>query len=210
MSQFPKQYGCDRRLHNSFNSDAVSLGMFADNFKLTDHWHAFMSPFGIAEPIWSCCRGVSPFEQNCGPTAVHQNASCPAFTANGSAPHFSKINDQRSSKSVIPSRQQKLTDAFINGVLQCLGVIRLSVACRSKVACLSHRFNSPEVSCQRSVLRTKRGCSSLIVADGSQPKPEAPVTEHSLLSLRLQSSLAVTSKKKSQRIVVTCKRFSIR
>ncbi len=33
VPQFPKQYCCDRGLHNTFDSDAVSLGMLSDNFE---------------------------------------------------------------------------------------------------------------------------------------------------------------------------------
>lgn len=128
----------DGRLHDSFEANAVCLGMFACDFEIADEGHAFTLPDDFGEVFGGSAFAVRAEEGKSGATTCHDDLGVGAEPLQGDAAGFGKVDLNRARDAIVAGRKFDEAVAVFEGVLDGVGIVNFAVAGSTKIANATH------------------------------------------------------------------------
>ena len=127
-----------RRLHDSFEPDAVRFGVIAGDFDVAEQRHSLALP-----NLWLEAGGIGglvvcPGEEEGRPFAGHDELGGSAAAANRRSAEFGEIDDDRLRDAVVAAREFDQSLTVRQCVLNRRCVVSLAIACCSVIANVAH------------------------------------------------------------------------
>jgi len=138
VSALANEHLMKRWLHDAFDADAVGLGVLADDLDAGDDRHAFAAPLVVHEVrrIGGAAMRADEVERGAG--AAHQNSRGPIGAVDRQPAVHLKGNLNRTRDEIIAAREVQRAVAFLDGVLDGLGVVGFAVAASAEIANAGH------------------------------------------------------------------------
>jgi len=128
----------DGGLHNSFQANAVCLGMFTGDFEIADQGHALALPDDFGEVFGSSAFAMRAEEGEGRAATCHDDFGVGAESLQGDATGFGKIDLNCARDAIIAGGKFDEAVAVFESVLDGIGIVELAVAGSTKIANATH------------------------------------------------------------------------